>query len=163
MKRPFKMSRPLARRSQENSDQLLLDWSVTTTAAVETVPPAEEDSAPPPQIKPGPVPPKYSLRETVERFLRERGLPYINVDEAKRALFAGAKLRSFHFVVYRPAGKNWLVFAAALRRESRKDLRQWEGIFGDGFAAVVVKRASDGTLRFRTLAGESVELAVTNP
>ena len=159
MKSPFKRSRPLARRSQDNPNQLLLNWSVAATAAVESETTTGEESAPPPPIKPAFLPLKYSLRETVERFLRERGVPYINVDEAKRALFAGAKLRSFHFVVYRTSGQNWLVFAAALRRESREDLRQWEGIFGDGFVAVVVTRVSDRALRFRTLAGESVELA----
>ena len=101
---------------------------------------------------------KRSLREIVERYLRDNGAPYINVDEAKRALFAGAKLRSFHFVVYRPDAKNWLVWATQLRKESRHDLLEWEKIFGDGFVAVVVKQMADATLRFQTLAGDSVTL-----
>ena len=107
-----------------------------------------------------PAPPRVrrSLRDIVERYLRDKGIPYINVDEAKKALFAGAKLRSFHFVVYRTTGQNWLLYTSQLRKESRDDLRQWEGIFGDGFVAVIGKQAVDGTLKFRTLKGESVEL-----
>jgi len=87
-----------------------------------------------------------------EDFLRKKGLPYIAVDEAKKALFAGAKLKSFDFVVYRPEGKNLLVDvkgrklkpspsgAASLQnwatREDIDDLRQWQEIFGDGFSAI---------------------------
>ncbi|HVS71889.1 MAG TPA: HYExAFE family protein [Phycisphaerae bacterium] len=87
-----------------------------------------------------------------EDFLRRKGLPYIAVDEAKKALFAGAKLKSFDFVVYRPEGKNLLVdvkgrkLAAAsgrapslqnwVTREDIDDLRQWQDIFGAGFSAL---------------------------
>ena len=101
---------------------------------------------------------KYPFREVVERFLRDNGIPYINVDEAKRALFAGAKLRSFHFVVYRTNGKNWLVHTAQMRKEIREDLKQWVEIFGDGFIGVIAKPKPDGTPKFQTLAGEAVEL-----
>src|SRR2546423_987338 len=44
-----------------------------------------------------------------EAFLRERGIPYVAVDEAKKALFANAKLKSFDFVVYSKNGPNLLV------------------------------------------------------
>src|ERR1700722_5584247 len=44
-----------------------------------------------------------------EAFLRERGIPCVAVDEAKRALFANAKLKSFDFVVYSKNGPNLLV------------------------------------------------------
>ena len=85
-----------------------------------------------------------------EDYLRQKGLPYIAVDEAKKALFAGAKLKSFDFVVYRPEGKNLLVdvkgrklnpaaastFQNWTTREDIDDLRQWEEIFGDGFSAM---------------------------
>ena len=37
-----------------------------------------------------------------EDYLRRKGLPYIAVDEAKKALFAGAKLKARNSVVYRP-------------------------------------------------------------
>jgi hypothetical protein len=85
-----------------------------------------------------------------EDFLRKKGLPYIAVDEAKKALFAGAKLKSFDFVVYRPNGKNLLVDVKGRKlnpaassslqnwttREDIDDLRQWQEIFGDGFSAI---------------------------
>jgi hypothetical protein len=84
-----------------------------------------------------------------EDYLRQKGLPYIAVDEAKKALFAGAKLKSFDFVVYRPQGKNLLVdvkgrklseTTASLQnwttREDIDDLRQWQDIFGEGFTAM---------------------------
>ena len=35
-----------------------------------------------------------------EAFLRELRLPYVAVDESKKALFSGSKLKSFDFVVY---------------------------------------------------------------
>jgi hypothetical protein len=84
-----------------------------------------------------------------EDYLRKKGLPYIAVDEAKKALFAGAKLKSFDFVVYRPEGKNLLVDVKGRKlsttsstlqnwttREDIDDLRQWQEIFGDGFSAM---------------------------
>ena len=40
-----------------------------------------------------------------EAFLRDRGIPYVAVDEAKKALFANAKLKSFDFVVYSKNGQ----------------------------------------------------------
>jgi hypothetical protein len=87
-----------------------------------------------------------------EDYLRRKGLPYVAVDEAKKALFAGAKLKSFDFVVYRPKGNNLLVdvkgrklnpsAGASLQnwttREDIDDLRQWQEIFGEGFTAVFV-------------------------
>ncbi len=67
----------------------------------------------------------------------------------KKALFAGAKLKSFDFVVYRPEGKNLLVDVKGRKlapprgslqnwttREDIDDLRQWQDIFGDGFTAM---------------------------
>lgn len=86
-----------------------------------------------------------------EDYLRRKGLPYVAVDEAKKALFAGAKLKSFDFVVYRPNGANLLVDVKGRKcsggksslqnwvtREDIDDLRQWQDIFGEGFSAVFV-------------------------
>jgi len=87
-----------------------------------------------------------------EAFLRHKGVPYIPVDEAKRALFATAKLKSFDFVVYSKNGPNLLIDVkgrSCRDRSSRKgfetwaterdieDLMQWERVFGDGFKAVL--------------------------
>jgi hypothetical protein len=97
--------------------------------------------------------PTVHYEAAFEDFLRRKGLPYIAVDEAKKALFAGAKLKSFDFVVYRPEGLNLLVdvkgrklipakrggtsaFQNWATREDIDDLRQWQEIFGAGFQAV---------------------------
>jgi len=86
-----------------------------------------------------------------EAFLRERGIPCVVVDEAKRALFASARLKSFDFVVYSKSGPNLLVDVKGrqLRNRSRRsgfetwateqdvnDLAQWEQVFGDGYKAL---------------------------
>jgi hypothetical protein len=86
-----------------------------------------------------------------EGFLRERRIPYVAVDEAKKALFANAKLKSFDFVVY-PQNKQRLLIdvkGRSLRNRAKrsgfetwateadvKDLLQWEQVFGEGFSAV---------------------------
>src|SRR2546421_11346405 len=86
-----------------------------------------------------------------EAFLRGKGIPYVAVDEAKKALFANAKLKSFDFVVY-PQNKPRLlvdVKGRSLRNRAKrsgfetwateadvKDLLQWEQVFGEGFTAV---------------------------
>lgn len=93
--------------------------------------------------------PTIHYEAAFEDFLRRKGLPYIAVDEAKKALFAGAKLKSFDFVVYRPEGKNLLVDVKGRKlseksttlqnwttREDIDDLRQWQEIFGEGFSAI---------------------------
>jgi hypothetical protein len=87
-----------------------------------------------------------------EAFLREKGIPYVAVDEAKKALFANAKLKSFDFVVYSKNGPNLLIDVKGRQRRensSRRsfeswtterdvsDLLQWEQVFGEGFQAVL--------------------------
>ena len=44
-----------------------------------------------------------------EDYLRSRGIPYVPVDETRRALFAGTKVKSFDFLVYPPQHKPWIV------------------------------------------------------
>ncbi|MEI8196922.1 MAG: HYExAFE family protein [Phycisphaerae bacterium] len=97
--------------------------------------------------------PSLHYEGAFEDYLRRHGLPYIAVDEAKKALFAGAKLKSFDFVVYRPDDRNLLVdvkgrlckptksnAAPSLQnwatRQDIDDMRQWQEIFGSGFEAV---------------------------
>ena len=98
------------------------------------------------------------LRQRVELWLKREGIPYVSVDEAKKALFAGAKLRSFHFVAYRPQGPNWLIWAGTITPETRPDMLQWEQIFGDGFKAVLARRSRSNPLGFatKTLADELI-------
>ncbi len=89
-----------------------------------------------------------------EGYLRERAIPYVAVDEAKKALFSNARLKSFDFVVYSKNGPNLLVDVKGRQMRSRKnsaaprrfeswtterdvaDLAQWEQVFGDGFKAI---------------------------
>ena len=42
-------------------------------------------------------------------FLRSRGVPYVAVDEARRSIFGGAKIKSFDFIAYPPNGPSWLI------------------------------------------------------
>jgi hypothetical protein len=86
-----------------------------------------------------------------EAFLRHRGVPNVAVDEAKKALFATAKLKSFDFVVYSKAGPNLLIdvkgrllrdraatrgFETWATERDVADLAQWEEVFGEGFKAL---------------------------
>ncbi len=102
--------------------------------------------------------PHLPLRQRVELWLKREGIAYVNVDEAKKALFAGAKLESFHFLAYRPQGPNWLIWAGKVTPETRPDMRQWEQIFGEGFKAVLARRSRTNPLGFttKTLADEPV-------
>src|SRR5438477_12867988 len=87
-----------------------------------------------------------------EAYLRHKGVPYVAVNEAKKALFANAKLKSFDFVVYSKTGPNLLVdvkgrscrnraarsgFETWTTERDVADLLQWEQVFGDGFKAVL--------------------------
>lgn len=90
-----------------------------------------------------------------EDYLQRRQVPYVAVDEAKRAAFRDAKLKSFDFIVYSTGGTNWLVDVKGRRWVARKvggrpawenwvtqadldGLRQWQEVFGTGFAALLV-------------------------
>src|SRR5476651_1609667 len=94
---------------------------------------------------------KIHYEAAFEGYLRHRGIPYVAVDEAKKALFSNAKLKSFDFVVYSKAGPNLLVDvkgrqmkAATAKRAFQtwtterdvNDLMQWEQVFGEGFKAM---------------------------
>lgn len=87
-----------------------------------------------------------------EAYLREKGIPYVAVDEAKKALFANAKLKSFDFVVYSKNGPNLLIDVKGRQRREASakrsfetwtperdvtDLLQWEQVFGEGFRAIL--------------------------
>jgi hypothetical protein len=90
-----------------------------------------------------------------EDYLQTKQIPYVAVDEAKRAAFRDAKLKSFDFIVYSSRGTNWLVdikgrrwaARAASRRPAWENwvtladlegLRQWQQVFGHGFGALLV-------------------------
>jgi hypothetical protein len=89
-----------------------------------------------------------------EDYLRSAGVPYVAVDEAKKALFAGVQLKSFDFVVYSASGPNLLADVKGRQfvgrgarggslqnwttREDLDSLGRWESVFGSGFAALLV-------------------------
>lgn len=88
-----------------------------------------------------------------EHYLRANAIPYVAVDEAKRALTGAAKtpnkLKSFDFVVYSQRGLNLLVDVKGRKHSGKTGkalqnwvtaddvtcLRQWQGLFGEGFDA----------------------------
>jgi len=99
--------------------------------------------------------PHIHYEAAFEDYLRSRQIPYVAVDEAKRAAFRDAKLKSFDFIVYSHDNTNWLVDVKgrrwAARRNQRKPawenwatqadldgLGQWEHVFGVGFRALLV-------------------------
>ena len=94
-----------------------------------------------------------------EDYLRAKDWPYVAVDEARKAIFAGASLKSFDFIVYSSSGPNLLVdvkgrkFPDAVPGRSRgasrtwenwitrqdvEGLGEWEKVFGRDFAALLV-------------------------
>jgi hypothetical protein len=90
-----------------------------------------------------------------EDYVRHHRIPYVAVDEAKRAAFRDAKLKSFDFIVYSEGRPNWLVDIKGRRWAMRKrqgrpawenwvtqadldGLRQWQQVFGEGFGALLV-------------------------
>jgi len=90
-----------------------------------------------------------------EDYLRSQGIAYIAVDEKKKAIFSGARVKSFDFLVYREPGETWLVDVKGrkfpydtpshkrywenwLTLDDLDGLKQWEDVFGGGFVAMVV-------------------------
>lgn len=87
----------------------------------------------------------------IEEYLQQASVPYVNVADAGKYVASrdaagnmkheAGDLRLFHFVIYRE-NANWLVFVGRPNPRIRKDMREWERLFGDGFIAVF---ASFGT------------------
>jgi len=90
----------------------------------------------------------------LEAYLRSHSIPFVNVEEVKKALFSGTRLKSFDYVVYSKKGSNLLVdvkgrahkpkrVGAATRFENwaterdLADLIEWEKVFGDGFKGLL--------------------------
>ncbi|MBN2448059.1 MAG: HYExAFE family protein [Phycisphaerae bacterium] len=99
--------------------------------------------------------PHIHYEAAFEDFIRHAGIPYVAVDEAKRAAFREAKLKSFDFIVYSEHGSNWLVDVKGRRWATRANTRkpawenwvtqddldgltQWQTVFGEGFRALLV-------------------------
>jgi len=93
--------------------------------------------------------------EAFQAYLRARSIPFVSVEEVKKALFNKAKLKSFDFVVYSKKGPNLLIdvkgrshrlragqkskatYDAWTTERDLADLAQWEQVFGEGFKALL--------------------------
>jgi hypothetical protein len=90
-----------------------------------------------------------------EDFLRSRGIAYVPVDEQKKVIFSGARVKSFDFLIYPQGGKPWLVDVKGRKfpyetdgnrrywenwvtRDDVEGLTRWKEVFGQGFEAVFV-------------------------
>jgi len=93
---------------------------------------------------------RFHYDRAFEHFLRSNGIPYVAVDEAKRALSAGASklpLKSFDFVVYAEGKPNLLIDVKGRKhagttgkqlqnwvtRDDVTSMQKWSAIFGEGF------------------------------
>jgi len=90
-----------------------------------------------------------------EDWLGQRRLPYVAVDQAKKAMFTGSRIKSFDFIIYPPRGRTLLVDVkgrklevSSMRRghlgqnwtthEDIEGLGQWEEVFGPDYSAAFV-------------------------
>ena len=90
-----------------------------------------------------------------EDYLRSEGIAYLAVDEQKKAIFSGARVKSFDFLLYREPGQTWLVDIKGrkfpyespankrywenwLTQDDLDGLKQWQEVFGQGFVSVIV-------------------------
>ena len=90
-----------------------------------------------------------------ESYLQERQIPYVAVDQAKKAVFAGAKIKSFDFILYPRQGPKILADVKGRKVASRSFLRgrgaeswttredisgleAWEEVFGSEYLAAFI-------------------------
>jgi len=61
-----------------------------------------------------------------EEYLRHRQIPYVAVDEKKRALLGDASLKSLDFIVSTPLGTSWLVNVKGRRFPTGGQKQYWK-------------------------------------
>jgi hypothetical protein len=84
-----------------------------------------------------------------EDYLRASGVPYVAVDEARKAVFVGTDVKSFDFLVYAPGDRKLIVdvkgrkFGGAsstwqcwVNAADVEGLAEWERVFGEGYQSV---------------------------
>lgn len=89
-------------------------------------------------------------------YLRGREIPFVPVDESRRAIFAGEKIKSFDLILHAPGRRRWIVDVKGrqfpylaedgakrywenwVTREDIDGLREWEAVFGDAFEGCFV-------------------------
>ena len=94
---------------------------------------------------------RHHYDQAFEHYLRANAIPYVAVDEAKRAIDERglpSGLKSFDFVVYAEQGPNLLIDVKGRKHAGNtgknlqnwvtaddvESLNKWAAIFGDGFA-----------------------------
>ncbi|HOF17585.1 MAG TPA: HYExAFE family protein [Phycisphaerae bacterium] len=94
-------------------------------------------------------------QKAFEKILRNWGIPFVAVDEAKRAIFHNAEIGTFDYLVYRQDGNNLLVSIrdnpSAVTAQDADELAEWEKVFGKGFEGVFIFDES-GVYRWLSLA-----------
>ena len=86
----------------------------------------------------------------VEAILRDAGRPFVVVDDAKKAIFAGCQTGNFDLLIYMAEGDHLL---ATVLPKSRPDptvgqqaeLRQWARVFGSGFVGAFIHATDEPT------------------
>ena len=90
-----------------------------------------------------------------EDYLRGRGTAYVGVDQAKKAVFSGVRIKSFDFIIYPRQGRKILADVKGRRfsyssyqrgrwgeswttRADVEGLSRWEEVFGGDYKAVFI-------------------------
>lgn len=90
-----------------------------------------------------------------EDYLRSEGIAYVPVDEQRKAIFGGTRVKSFDFLVYREPDLTWIVDVKGrkfpydtpsnkrywenwLTQADLQGLQQWQREFGRGFESMIV-------------------------
>lgn len=91
-----------------------------------------------------------------EDYLRSRGIPYVPVNETRRVIFAGNKVKSFDFLVHDGGARQWIVDIKGrqfpyinekgakrywenwVAREDLEGLAEWQEVFGENYEAQFV-------------------------
>ena len=88
-----------------------------------------------------------------EDYLRSRGIPYVPVDETRKAIFSGTRIKSFDFLIYPADTKPWIVDVKGRKfpyiadtgskrywenwvtQDDLASLTEWASVFSDEFEA----------------------------
>jgi hypothetical protein len=88
----------------------------------------------------------------IEALLKDIGTPYVAVDDAKKAVFTGAKIDSFDLLIYVPQGDHLLATVLPPSRRvptkrQRDTLLQWRKVFGSGFSGAFIHATDEPTVQ----------------
>ncbi len=99
--------------------------------------------------------PHVHYEAALEDYLRSAQIPYVAVNEARKAVFREVQLKSFDFILYSEHDDNWLADVKGRRwaaprgggrpqwenwvtQDDLDGLRQWQEVFGAGFRGLLV-------------------------